>query len=74
MGRTTCFLLGAVAVAIGLLASPIRAQDEATLGAVLDRATRYVTEFRRQFVTIVAEEHYVQSVRANFGSVGGNAS
>jgi hypothetical protein len=63
-------MLGATAVSAGLLSSPVRAQGEPTLGTVLERATAYVTGFRREFATIVAEERYVQNLRTTFtGSV-----
>ena len=48
--------------AVASLAGPAEAQE--TLAEVLDRAGRYVVEFHRQLSGIVAEEHYVQDVRA----------
>jgi hypothetical protein len=39
------------------------AAEEATLRIVLARAGTYVTEYRRQMSSIVAEEHYIQEVR-----------
>jgi hypothetical protein len=40
------------------------AQQEPTLDVVLGRAGVYVTDFQRQFSDIVAEERYVQDVKA----------
>ncbi len=66
-------ITAAVAVATlagGFLSATLGAQSDATLAIVLDRATAYVTAFRRQFVTVVAEERYVQNLRTTFtGSV-----
>ncbi len=47
-----------------VLAGPPRTVrgQEPSLGTVLQRATQYATDFRRQFAGIVAEEIYVQDV------------
>lgn len=48
---------------IATVADPA-AQQEPTLATVLARASAYVSEFHRQFSGIVAEERYVQEVKA----------
>jgi hypothetical protein len=53
-----------------LLIMPIlhaRAAQEATLRSVLARAGTYITEYRRQMSSIVAEEHYIQESRYREG-------
>jgi hypothetical protein len=45
-------------------AAAVSAQPEPALDVVLARAGVYVTEFQRQFSGIVAEERYVQDVKA----------
>ena len=56
----------AAVVALGAIVTAgfATAQPEPTLDAVLARAGAYVTEFQRQFSGIVAEERYVQDVKA----------
>jgi hypothetical protein len=56
----------AAAVALGAIVTAgfAAAQPEPTLDVVLARAGVYVTEFQRQFSGIVAEERYVQDVKA----------
>ena len=54
----------AVAACVIAVAARPAAQQEPTLDAVLDRAGSYVMEFQRQFSGIVAEERYVQEVKA----------
>src|SRR6266849_5809554 len=48
---------------MGSLAQPAAAQP-LTLARVLDRAATYVADFERQLSGIVAEERYVQEVKA----------
>jgi hypothetical protein len=56
--------LAAWAVALTLVHSlPASAQDP-SLAAVLQRAAEYVAAFHRQFAGVVAEERYVQEVKA----------
>jgi hypothetical protein len=55
---------------VALLITPVlhaRAAPEATLQIVLARAGTYITEYRRQMSTIVAEEHYIQQARYQGG-------
>ncbi len=55
----------AALAALGVIVSTAAAaQPEPTLEVVLARAGDYVTEFQRQFSGIVAEERYVQDVKA----------
>jgi hypothetical protein len=49
--------------ALALVAAAAAADARVALPAVLQRAAAYVAEFHRQLSGIVAEEHYVQSVR-----------
>jgi hypothetical protein len=68
--RILCFsaclrLASAAAAAAALTArSGAAAPRDAALDGVLARAGAYVTEFHRQFAGIVAEERYVQDVKA----------
>src|SRR6266849_753176 len=52
---TALFMLGQIAAA---------AAQQLTLARVLDRAATYVADFERQLSGIVAEERYVQEVKA----------
>jgi hypothetical protein len=52
-----------IALVMALAVRPVSAQ-EPTLSSVLARAGAYVIEFQRQLSGIVAEEHYVQDVKA----------
>jgi hypothetical protein len=68
--RALCFCAGfrtfaaATAFAATVTTAAAAAQQEPTLDVVLARAGVYVTEFQRQFSGIVAEERYVQDVKA----------
>jgi len=65
---SACFRLTWAAAALAALAtSGAAASRDAALDEVLARAGAYVTAFHRQFSGIVAEERYVQDVKA-FGS------
>ena len=55
--------LGALIGGAVLMASPVAAQEPA-LATVLQRAGAYVAEFHRQLASVVAEERYVQEVKA----------
>jgi len=58
--RLACTVAACV---IAVVAEPA-AQQEPALDVVLDRAGAYVMEFQRQFSGIVAEERYLQEVKA----------
>jgi hypothetical protein len=58
--------LGGVLVAAPMVASLAPAAQEVSLIDVMDRAGRYVTEFRRELSAVVAEEHYIQDQRNTF--------
>jgi hypothetical protein len=57
-------LAGAVAACVMALVAKPAAQQEPTLDVVLERAGAYVVEFQRRFSGIVAEERYLQEVKA----------
>jgi hypothetical protein len=50
--------------AIVMAAGPVHAQRQPTLATVLDRAAAYVADFHLQLSGVVAEERYVQEVKA----------
>ena len=52
----------------GALAFATASAQEPSLVTVLDRAGAYVVEFQRELSGVVAEEHYVQSVRYPLGT------
>jgi hypothetical protein len=55
--------LAAAAIGVALTGSSLVAREPA-LATVLDRAAAYVTDFHRQLSGVVAEERYVQEVKA----------
>lgn len=57
----------AVAACVITTVAEAAALQEPTLATVLARASAYVAEFHRQFSGIVAEERYVQEVKAGGG-------
>ena len=53
-----------MACACLLIARPGSASDQPTLATVLQRAAAYVADFHLQLAGVVAEERYVQEVKA----------
>ncbi len=57
-------LAAAISTSLFVLGLSAAAAQEPTLATVLDRAATYVADFERQLSGIVAEERYVQEVKA----------
>lgn len=56
-----------IAAALAAQAPLLAASADDTLDQVIERASRYVVEFRQQLSGIVAEEHYSQDLRPAMG-------